>query len=148
MFDVILLAVDGSKQSPFVVDLARQLADQHSTVYVTCCIDESYALEDNGDVPGEIVDYPPAEEEQNTARAVVGRALKTLADAGISAKGNIIVGAAGEALIMEAAKRNTSVIVIGHRQLSAFGRMMKGSVSAEVIAGASCPVLVEVRGNE
>ena len=148
MFDVILLAVDGSKQSPFVVDLARQLANGHaSTVYVTCCIDESYALEENGDVPGEIVEYPPAEEEQNTARAVVGNALKTLNEAGIRAKGNLIVGAAGEALVAEAEKIKASVIVIGHRQLSAFGRIMKGSVSAEVIAHAPCPVLVEVRGN-
>ena len=118
-----------------------------STIFVTCCIDESYALEDNGDVPGEIVDYPPAEEEQNTARAVVGQAMETLNQAGITAKGNLIVGAAGEALVAEAARINASVIVIGHRQLSAFGRMMKGSVSAQVIAGAPCPVLVEVRGN-
>lgn len=148
MFEVILLAVDGSKQSPFVVDLARQLArGRDSTIFVTCCIDESYALEDNGDVPGEIVDYPPAEEEQNTARAVVGQAMETLNQAGITAKGNLIVGAAGEALVAEAARINASVIVIGHRQLSAFGRMMKGSVSAQVIAGAPCPVLVEVRGN-
>jgi nucleotide-binding universal stress UspA family protein len=148
VIDVILLAVDGSKQSPFVVDLACQLAkDRASTVFVTCCIDESYALENNGDIPGEIVDYPPAEQEQHTARAVVGRALDTLAQAGISARGNLIVGAAGEALVAEAAKRKASVIVIGHRQLSAFGRMMKGSVSAEVIAGSPCPVLVEVRGN-
>ncbi|PKE30410.1 universal stress protein [Rahnella sp. AA] len=148
MFDIILLAVDGSKQSPFVIDLACQLAKgQQSMVYVTCCIDESYALEDNGDAPGQIVDYPPAEEEQNTARAVVGRALETLALAGINATGNLIVGAAGEALVKEAVKKNASVIVIGHRQLSAFGRMIKGSVSAEVIAGSPCPVLVEVRGN-
>ena len=118
-----------------------------STIFVTCCIDESYALEDNGDVPGEIVDYPPAEGEQNAARAVVGQAMEKLNQAGITAKGNLIVGAAGEALVAEAARINASVIVIGHRQLSAFGRMMKGSVSAQVIAGAPCPVLVEVRGN-
>jgi len=148
VFDVILLAVDGSKQSAVVVDLARQLASSHqATVYVTCCIDESYALEDNGDVPGEIIDYPPAEEEQNTARAVVGNALKTLELAGGKAKGNLIVGDAGEALVCEAKRIHASVIVIGHRQLSAFGRMMKGSVSADVIAHAPCPVLVEVRGN-
>ncbi|AEX52840.1 universal stress protein [Rahnella aquatilis] len=148
MFDVILLAVDGSKQSPFVIDLARQLAKgQASTVFVTCCIDESYALENNGDASGEIVDYPPAEEEQNTARAVVGQAVETLLQAGIRARGNLIVGPAGEALVAEAERLNASLIVIGHRQLSAFGRMMKGSVSAEVIAAASCPVMVEVRGN-
>ena len=148
MFDVILLAVDGSKQSLLVIDLARQLAKgRASTVFVTCCIDESYALENNGDVPGEIVSYPPAEEEQNTARAVVGHALEILSQAGINAKGNLIVGPAGEALVAEAERINASMIVIGHRQLSAFGRMMKGSVSAEVIAAASCPVMVEVRGN-
>lgn len=148
MFDVILLAVDGSRQTGFVVDLSRQLATGHnSTVYVTCCIDESYALEENGDMPGEVIDYPPAEEEQNTARAVVGQALKTLAEAGIQAKGNIIVGNAGEALVAEAVKRQASVIVMGHRQLSAFGRIIKGSVSAEVIARSPCPVMVEVRGN-
>nr|WP_238485653.1 universal stress protein [Rahnella ecdela] len=148
VFDVILLAVDGSKQSPYVADLACQLAKgQTSAVYVTCCIDESYALENNGDEPGEIVDYPPAEEEQNTARAVVAQAMVKLKQAGINARGNLIVGAAGEALVAEAARINASVIVIGHRQLSAFGRMMKGSVSADVIEGSPCPVLVEVRGN-
>ena len=148
MFDVILVAVDGSPQTSQIVALASQIAQNGTpAVYVTCCIDEAYALANEQEHPGDILEYPAAAAEQDSATAVVENALRQLAQAGISAQGNLLVGAAGESLVAEAKAKKASVIVIGHRQLSAFGRIVKGSVSAEVIANAPCPVLVEVRGN-
>jgi len=148
MFDVILVAVDGSPQTPQVVALASQVAQHGSPiVYVTCCIDEAYAFANEKDQPGDILDYPAAAAEQDTATAVVENALRQLAQAGVVAQGNLVVGAAGDTLIAEAQAKQASVIVMGHRQLTAFGRIFKGSISAEVVAGAPCPVLIEVRGN-
>lgn len=148
MFDVILVAVDGSSQTSQVVALAAQIA-QHGapTVYVTCCVDEAYAFANQQEQPGDVIEYPAATAEQDSATAVVTRALQQLSAAGIQAKGNLVVGSAGETLVSEAKSKGASVIVMGHRQLSAFGRIFKGSVSAEVVANAPCPVLVEVRGN-
>jgi len=148
MFDVILVAVDGSSQTSQVVALAAQVA-QHGApqVIVTCCIDEAYAFANQQEQPGDITEYPAATAEQDTATAVVARALQQLAEVGIKAQGNLVVGSAGETLVSEAREKGASVIVMGHRQLTAFGRIFKGSVSAEVVANAPCPVLVEVRGN-
>lgn len=148
MFDVILVAVDGSSQTSHVVTLASQVTQPGtSTVYVTCCIDEAYALANEKERQGDILEYPAAAAEQDTATAVVEAALRQLAQAGIVAQGNLVVGSAGETLVAEARAKKASVIVMGHRQLTAFGRIFKGSVSAEVVANAPCPVLVEVRGN-
>ncbi|MCC3701226.1 universal stress protein [Rouxiella badensis] len=148
MFDVILVAVDGSTQTPQVIKLASQIARYGKPdVYVTCCIDESYALANQHEQPGDILEYPAAAAEQDSATAVVENALRQLAEAGITARGNLVVGSAGETLVSEAKSKKASVIVMGHRQLTAFGRILKGSVSAEVVANAHCPVLVEVRGN-
>lgn len=148
MFDVILVAVDGSSQMPQVVALASQIAQQGSPkVYVTCCIDESYAFANQQEQPGDVIEYPAAAAEQNSATAVVTTALRQLFEAGITAQGNLVVGSAGETLVAEAISKNASVIVMGHRHLSAFGKIFKGSVSSEVVANAPCPVLIEVRGN-
>jgi len=148
MFDVILVAVDGSPQTSQVVALASQVA-QHGApqVYVTCCIDEAYAFANEKEQPGDIIDYPAAAAEENTATTVVENALRQLAQGGVVAQGNLVIGAAGETLIAQAKAKGASVIVMGHRHLTAFGKIFKGSVSAEVVAGAPCPVLVEVRGN-
>lgn len=148
MFNVILLAVDGSPQTPHVVALACEVAQNGSTrVFVTCCIDEAYAFENQHEQPGDVLEYPAAAAEQDTASAVVANTLRQLAEAGISAQGNLIVGAAGEKLVEEAKSKNASVIIMGHRHLTSFGKILKGSVSAEVIDNAPCPVLIEVRGS-
>lgn len=146
MFDVILVAVDGSSQMPQVVALASQIAQQGSPkVYVTCCIDESYAFANRQGQPVDVIEYPAAAAEQSSATAAVATALRQLGAAGIKAQGNLVVGTAGQTLVAEAISKNASVIVMGNRHLSAFGRIFKGSVSAEVVANAPCPVLIEVR---
>ncbi|EIC83609.1 universal stress protein [Serratia sp. M24T3] len=148
MFDVIIVAVDGSSQMPQVLALASQVAQYGSpTVYVTCCIDESYAFANKQEQPADVIEYPAATAEQDMATAVVTNALRKLSEAGIKAQGNLVIGSAGETLVEEAKSKNASVIIMGHRHLTAFGRMFSGSVSAEVVANAHCPVLVEVRGN-
>lgn len=149
MFDVILVAVDGSAQMPLVVALASQIAQHGSPkVYVTCCIDEAYAFASQHEQPGDITEYPAATAEQESATEVVENALRQLKAVGINAVGNLVVGPAGEMLVTEAKSKNASVIVMGHRHLTTFGRILKGSVSDAVVANAHCPVLIEVRGDD
>lgn len=149
MFDTILLAIDGSKQTEYVVELACTLAaGTTSTVYVTCCVDEAYALNRRSLDGGQAADYVPAQYEEGSAQALVHQTLEKLQARSVNAVSNIIVGTPEVALVEDARSKNASVILMGHRHQSLFGRLLTGSVSAEVIANAPCPVLVEVRGNK
>jgi len=149
MFDTILLAIDGSKQTEYVVELACTLAaGTASTVYVTCCVDEAYALNNQPTADPQAADYAPAQYEEGSAQALVHRTLEQLRARSVKAVSNIIVGTPEVALVEEARNKNASVILMGRRHQSLFGRLLTGSVSAEVIAHAPCPVLVEVRGSE
>lgn len=147
MFTHILLAVDGSSQTPRVVALAAELASKTGArISVTCCVDESYAVDaDTPGGPGEVSLYQPACEEQDTACQVVRAALTQLAPLGERVSGQVIVGEPAQALVTEAERQQASVIVMGHHRRTVFGRLLKGSVSADVVATAPCPVLVEVR---
>ncbi|MGP9434991.1 universal stress protein [Ewingella sp. AOP8-B2-18] len=149
MFDTILLAIDGSRQTEYLVELACTLAaGTASTVYVTCCVDEAYALNNHPVADQLAADYAPANYEEGSAQALVQHTLAKLRARSVNAVSNIIVGTPEVALVEEARIKNASVILMGHRHQSLFGRLLTGSVSAEVIAHSPCPVLVEVRGNK
>jgi nucleotide-binding universal stress UspA family protein len=148
MFDTILLAIDGSKQTEYVVELACTLAaGTAATVFVTCCVDVAYALNDPSPADEQVSDYAPAQYEEGSAQALVHQTVEKLRTRSVNAVSNIIVGTPELALVEEARNKSASVILMGHRHQSPLGRLLTGSVSAEVIAHSPCPVLVEVRGN-
>ena len=146
MFTHILLAVDGSRQTPRVVALAADLAAASGArVSVTCCVDASYTVDSGSDPAGEVTLYQPACEEENAAARIVREAMKQLQALGDKVTGQIIVGDAAQALVAEARQQEASVIVMGHRHRGLVDRLLKGSVCADIMATAPCPVLVEVR---
>jgi nucleotide-binding universal stress UspA family protein len=61
---------------------------------------------------------------------------------GIDVTPLLIQGATAEAILKEAAKLKADLIVIGSHGHNAFYKALVGSVSAEVIRKASCPVLI------
>jgi nucleotide-binding universal stress UspA family protein len=51
-------------------------------------------------------------------------------------------GEPAEQIVAEAADGSYDIVIVGSRGRGAMGRLVLGSVSAEVIAHAPCPVLV------
>lgn len=146
----LLVAVDNSGIAGKVVGLAVEHALAHrAEVVVLCCIDISYASSgpfeiEAGEDPG---DFGLALDEQNTAEAVVRRALATLHKAGVTARGRVVAGESAETIVAQASALKAMMIVMGRRHLSPFNRLLKGSCSASVVERASCPVLIDVRAD-
>ncbi|EOS93857.1 Universal stress family protein [Erwinia tracheiphila PSU-1] len=111
----LLVAVDNSdiarKVTLRAVEQANALAAQ---VVVICCIDASYAdttatsVIEAGEDPG---DFGSALDEQNTAEAVVRRALSVLRRAGVTASGRVIAGEAAESIVASANEIGAAMII-------------------------------------
>jgi nucleotide-binding universal stress UspA family protein len=74
------------------------------------------------------------------AQAVVDDAVNELREDGVQARGEQRIGSAAEAIISAAADYEVDLIVMGMRGSSNL-REMLGSVSAQVLRHARCPVL-------
>jgi len=144
MFKHILVAIDGSAGSQGLINLAVAVAEPQAQLRLVCAVDESYALSAADIVlaPDGLV-YPPALNEQHNAELIIQQGLAQCQQAGFVAQGRILVGEAAQAIVEEAGKHETEIIVIGRRHLSPFHRLLSGSVSAAVVASAPCPVLVD-----
>lgn len=78
---------------------------------------------------------------QKAGWAVVDDALRELESAGVLARGVVREGSAARTILEVAEEENASLIVLGTRGPSSAAEFLLGSVSAEVLRYARCPVL-------
>ncbi|MDN6859113.1 universal stress protein [Pseudomonas sp. CAN2814] len=139
MFKRILLAIDGAAQSPRIITTAGELARCNGAqVHVVCAVDRAFAMPRQ-----DALEYPPAEQEQHEAQALVDEAVAQLQPN--VATGAVVAGDPARAILREAEKLECDLIVIGHRHLGRIERLLDPSVGQRVIERSPCPVLVEVR---
>ncbi|MCE4069678.1 MULTISPECIES: universal stress protein [Pseudomonas] len=139
MFKRILLAIDGAAQSPRIIASAAELARcSDAVVHVVCAVDRAFAMPRQ-----DALEYPPAEQEQHEAQALVDDAVVQLQPC--VAMGAVVAGDPARAILREAERLECDLIVIGHRHLGRIERLLDPSVGQRVIERAPCPVLVEVR---
>jgi nucleotide-binding universal stress UspA family protein len=81
------------------------------------------------------------ESPEQVARARQGEALKTTADGGVAAAGELVDTPSPASAILDAAK-DADLIVVGSRGHGGFPGLHLGSVSTQVVTHAQCPVLV------
>lgn len=86
-----------------------------------------------------------SEAAEDEARAEVARIAKTLRTADVSVDLVLPFGRAADAILEEAERFAAELIVIGNRGRGGFATTLLGSVSAEVVDRAHCPVLVARR---
>lgn len=87
---------------------------------------------------GEIV---KEDSPQETAEKLQVAALKTAEDAGVAATGQVVHNDSAASALLEAAQ-SADLVVVGSRGHGGFPGLHLGSVSAQVIGHAPCPVLV------
>ena len=135
MYEHILLAVDGSEPSNRAVLAAAELAHRLDTEILVVHVRER-----------EPTRYVGVELESNEeASDLVDEAVRTLKDAGLSARGEVhgaIYGRAARVILELAAENGTGLIVMGSRGLSDLAGLVLGSVTHKVLHLAHCPVLV------
>lgn len=87
---------------------------------------------------GEIV---TEESPEQSARTLQDEAVKSAADQGISATGQLVKTHSPASVILDAAKE-ADLVIVGSRGHGGFPGLHLGSVSTQVVNHAQCPVLV------
>ena len=136
----ILLAVDGS---PYTKKMLTYLATHDATlgenmdytVLTVCSEVPPRARKALGKAT--VVQYY-AEEGEKILTAV----MRFLAKHGVKAKSQLKVGHAGETIAKIAESGKFDLVIMGTQGVSAFSKLVMGSVSTQVLAQCSVPVLL------
>ncbi|AZL67077.1 universal stress protein [Pseudomonas oryziphila] len=143
----VLIAIDASPASHALLDLARRYCrpGEH-TLHVLLAIDATFAVHDQRTTytEQELEEYPAACDEQQLAEHAVSNAVKTLREAGFDSLGCMEAGQPEDVIVAKARELECELIIMGHRHLSRFGRLLDPSISAKVIDRVQVPVLVGV----
>jgi nucleotide-binding universal stress UspA family protein len=135
MFEHILLAVDGSEPSRRATEVTADLARKVRAEVVVVHVKER-------EVTWEFtVELETSEEAQE----LVDGTVRTLKDAGVSARGelhNAVFGRAARVILETADAAGADLIVMGSRGLSDLAGLVMGSVTHKVLHVARCPVMV------
>ena len=138
MFEKILLAVDGSEHSLHAAreagDLARAMKSGILRIVVAFDGIPAYLGEPNME--------QAIEARMKAANAILQKAQDAVGKIPGEIHNELIEGSPAEAIINVAKTRDSTVIVMGSRGMSAIAELVLGSTSHKVVSHASCPVLV------
>ena len=138
MFDIILLAVDGSQHGQHAARVAGELARavQAKELHIVVAYEP---------VPG-YVKEPSLSEAIATRKAeaqlVMQQALDIIGSPPAKIDPQMIEGSIAEAILHVARARNCDVIVMGSRGFGRLEDALLGSNSQKVASHAPCPVLI------
>ena len=140
----ILIATDGSASSQMALDLAHSIDwPAGSVIRVVSVIEPSEILLSGAWTPTLAQDVEHQVDDLLTgARATTEQAARQLARSGLTIEHEVIEGRPASCVVEDAALFGADLIVIGSRGHGTIGSMLLGSVSAEVVDHAPCPVLV------
>jgi nucleotide-binding universal stress UspA family protein len=145
----VLLAVDGSAASLAAIDAVAALpTPSGSVIEVVSVIPDSFAPE--GSPWPSVVRIDPPSDRARVHGDVEVRLVEIasrLRNAERSATECVLEGRPASEIVAEAGRFGADIVVMGARGLSAVRRLLLGSVSAEVIDHAPCPVLVARRAS-
>jgi nucleotide-binding universal stress UspA family protein len=138
MFEGILLAVDGSEHSlrsaKEAGDLARAMKSKVVRIVIAYDSIPRYLGEPNLQ---QAIDARIKE-----ANAILQKAQDAVGKIPGEIHTELIEGPAAEAIINVAKTRDSTVIVMGSRGMSAIAELVLGSTSHKVVSHAPCPVLI------
>ncbi len=82
------------------------------------------------------------EEDREAAKSLVKAAAEGMGRSGTAVTWTAVRGRPASVILHEAAAGSADLLVVGHRGLGPFTAALLGSVSAEIVHHAACPVLV------
>jgi len=138
----VLLATDGSASADVAVKLVAGLGwPAGTTIRIVTTLDTVRLA----GPWATMTSYGLADLEQSLLgdlEAVLAAAATTLEPAGVTVEHQVLLGRPSAAIVDQATEMRADLIVIGNRGQGPFRTMLLGSVSAEVVDHAPCPVLV------
>lgn len=136
MFKRILVALDGSELSEQVVEALGQIQIQPDTKIII-----AHVLVNLGANPDVAADRPQTDTELIPYQQLE-RLQAYQASFPCKSELEIVTGEPAEEITRLANIHHTDLIVIGSRGLTGLNRILKGSVSSQVVEDAACSVMV------
>ena len=137
----VLLAIDGSASAASASRLVGSLAWPEGTVIEVVAVVEPMAdVFGTAYVPGPAEPFDRATTE--TLTSLLNETCATLREPGRIVRPVVLEGRAASAIVEEAGAFRAELVVVGSRGFGPLKSMVLGSVSAEIVDHAPCPVLV------
>jgi nucleotide-binding universal stress UspA family protein len=143
MYKRILLGYDGSESGQQALLGSREIAQwsQAELVLVAVMPLPIASIGPEGGVYDETMEA----EERGRYQAILDAGVQRLAQAGLSARGEVVTGDPVYELAQAAGRLQADLIVVGHKHLEGWAaRWWRGSVSKSLIEHAPCSVLVVI----
>ena len=142
MYKRILLAYDGSTAGQQALLDCHEIAQwSHSELMLIAVMPLPLAIAQEGGLYSEALQESEKERYQTT----LDTGLRRLADAGLTARGEVVSGDAVSEITRCARRIEADLIVVGHKHLDGWAaRWWRGSVSKALIEQAPCSVLVVI----
>jgi nucleotide-binding universal stress UspA family protein len=137
----ITVGVDGSGHSQRAVDWAIKEAGLRKAPLTVLAVHEVAANHWTGHAMVLPADRPEMEKTRQAAQEATQKAVEAAGEPGpASVTVRAVSGLAAQELI--SASADSDLVVVGSRGGGGFAKLMLGSVSNQVVAHASCPVVV------
>ena len=143
MYKRILLAYDGSAPGQQALLDCHEIAQwSHSELSLIAVMPLNLTV--IGPESG-VYDESLQEGEKGRYQAILDTGVRKLADAGLSACGEVVIGDAVTEIARCARRIDANLIVVGHKHLEGWAaRWWRGSISKALIEHAPCSVLVVI----
>lgn len=140
----VLLGVDGSEQSELATDLLAGITwPPDSAVRAVTVVESARQTLGAPLAAGPPVGIDRLDQELTSyAESVLETAARRLARTGARFEREVLRGRPASAIIGDAAEWRADLVVVGSRGHGAIASMLLGSVGAEIVDQAPCPVLV------
>lgn len=144
MYEKILLAYDGSVEGRLALREGAKLAQLcGAEVFLLAVVNLSAGIiMAEGAAPG------AAEHQQNAYKEVLNEGVKQLKAMGFTPTHRLEFGDPASQIAAVAREINAGLVVVGHRQQSAFARWWRGSVGASLHEQLSCSLLIAQQTDE
>jgi nucleotide-binding universal stress UspA family protein len=143
MYKRILLAYDGSAPGQQALLDSREIA-QWSQAELTLVAVMPLPITAIGPEGG-VYDEQVEASERERYQTILDTGVRKLAGAGLSARGEVVVGDPVQEIARTAGRIKADLIVVGHKHLDGWAaRWWRGSVSKTLIEHAPCSVLVVI----
>lgn len=143
MYKKILLAYDGSDAGQKALLESHELAQwSQSELHLIAVMPSAMSFVG---LEGGVYDVELEEREKKKYQAVLEDGLRRLADAGWTARGEVVTGEAIDEIVKSARRIGADLIVVGHKHLDSWAaRWWRGSISGALIEHSPCSVLVTI----
>ena len=143
MYRKILLAYDGTRQGHEALDQGTALAQLcQARVYLLAVVSHDLGVTlAEAAAPSDLPDR-----EYKEVRQFLVKATETLRASGLPVESRLAVGNPAEEIGRLAREVGADLVVVGHREQSAFARWWGGSTGASLLAHAPCSLLIAVPG--